>query len=134
MPVRFKREKLIHTESNIIESSSYKCSSCDKSFRREAALKRHIEFDHRKVYDSDDEDMVVDETMDDGAQEDDSEEYKQPNLRSPHHSEPEEVPQSAPVAVEVEPDRPYSCDQCAHRFKEVAFYSDNTLLFIYLPR
>ena len=36
----------------------YICDKCKKSFRREAALKRHLEYDHRER-DSSDEDAPV---------------------------------------------------------------------------
>ena len=55
---KYRRIEAAHSQADIIENRlTYSCVACSKSFGREAALKRHIEYDHTKQYlDSDEED------------------------------------------------------------------------------
>ena len=45
-------------QENIIEKTiEYKCTKCIKQFRRQAALARHMDFDHKEKSGSDEEDF-----------------------------------------------------------------------------
>jgi hypothetical protein len=49
-PEKYNPLKLHHRVSDIIPNTVvYRCDQCDRHFRREAALNRHREYDHRFV-------------------------------------------------------------------------------------
>ena len=122
------------------ELQGYNCQECGKSFRRAAALRRHIDYDHAEKGSADeDEPEVID--LDDDDDDDEEVEFKQELAERPakrvlrqklvvsdaeneqenHHEQLDQCVEM--VTTNIIPgsavNRPYGCKECGRRFKEV---------------
>ena len=109
-------------EAEPLVPPSYNCQQCGKGFRREAALRRHLEFDHRAKSDSEDEEEdEVSVKADPDALDPDV--YQPPSHQSHHAiSGREQIIQKASAGntVSNEP-RPHACPHCRQTFKVVSW-------------
>ncbi|XP_046379535.2 transcription factor E4F1-like [Haliotis rufescens] len=99
---RKKRQSEVDVQL-IAERSTYICTSCDKKFHREATLRWHIQYEHTND-DGDDEDG------EDVDSHDEDETYTVKN-------DPEF--KKVKATEEDTANRPYSCEHCGNRFKDV---------------
>lgn len=148
----------------VIEEGGYKCKQCSKEFRRGAALRRHMDYDHTEkvsededagVIDLDDEEYQVEEVESEGegaevTDVDDDEEKEADvtevgegdaqvspaKVRNPEVNTQSSVPRSKFTKSGGSSDsrrslRPFSCQICRRRFKEVHYIFLYTFICLY---
>ncbi|KAK3583635.1 hypothetical protein CHS0354_039462 [Potamilus streckersoni] len=109
----------VNEELVIKEMPTYVCEKCNRKFNREATLRRHMEYDHDR---EEDEDEVED---------DEDEDYK-PSREEMESAAQELVEESLnPERRKHNPEdqafRPYTCQTCGHRFKEITVLKTHML-------
>lgn len=111
--MKYKRIAQDHSTDKLYDIALYCCPNCDKTFRREAALNRHVEYDHvKKEDDSGEEDLELDA--------DESQDYAVGELEVADSEEDRlEDEDQMPTPVPDITNRPYQCTICQLRFKEV---------------
>ena len=122
MTVKHKRVTLNHTPDNIYDHAQYQCPNCDKTFRREAALNRHVEYDHIKKEDSGEEaeDPDRDEEEDYAPEPEPDGDGEEGAGVSTVYLDGRKAPQKTPnVNSEEYQKRPFGCNLCKARFREV---------------
>ncbi|XP_025106288.1 transcription factor E4F1-like isoform X2 [Pomacea canaliculata] len=107
---RRRKKKMSHLDVQLIaEKSTYICNKCDRKFNREASLKWHLQFEHNEDEDKDDDDDNGDDGVPDYSDDAQDENYVDKSL----------VTVKRPKTDDDYGSRPFTCDVCSMKFKEL---------------
>ncbi|GAB1604932.1 transcription factor E4F1-like [Argonauta hians] len=123
------RQKVPDVDEKLItEKTTYTCDRCDKTFHREAALRRHVKYDHTNSDDNEEEEEeVADENIaeknkqtEKEVEHKDSENCVKPAVEDAavDNNSEEESP-GADGGADDKPTRPYTCQVCKRSFKKI---------------
>uniref|UniRef100_A0A0L8HY35 Transcription factor E4F1 n=2 Tax=Octopus bimaculoides TaxID=37653 RepID=A0A0L8HY35_OCTBM len=114
------RQKVPDVDEKLItEKTTYTCDKCDKTFHREAALRRHVKYDHTNSDDNEEEEEEVEDGEKDKQTEKEDVENKDDNPEKVAVEDVELDYKSGEIPADGKPSRPYTCQICQRSFKKI---------------